>query len=195
MSDSESKPKTPVIWVLGGPGSGKGTQCDLIKEKYKLAHLSSGDLLRAEVKSGSERGNELNAIMEKGELVPTQIVLDLLREAIAACGDAKGFLIDGYPREKQQGIDFEANVAEVAIILFFDAPDDILVPRLIARGKASGRVDDNEETIRMRLNTFHKYTDELVGHYSSKMKKIDANRPVDEVFAEVQGLLDPIFGA
>merc|ERR1712080_544806 len=91
--------KLPIVWVLGGPGCGKGTQCDKIVAKYGFTHLSSGDLLREEVNSGSARGKELLAIMEKGDLVPLQVVLDLLAEAvISKLGGSKGFLIDGYPR-------------------------------------------------------------------------------------------------
>ena len=91
--------------------------------------------------------------MEQGELVPTSVVLDLLSEAFRSKSGAHGFLIDGYPREKQQGIDFEASVADVALILYFEAADDVLIPRLIERGKVSGRDDDNEETILKRLKT------------------------------------------
>ena len=95
--------KLPVIWVLGGPGCGKGTQCDKIVSKYGYTHLSSGDLLRDEVKSGSDRGQQLNAMMEKGDLVPLFVVLDLLAEAmIGKLAGSKGFLIDGYPREVAQ---------------------------------------------------------------------------------------------
>lgn len=95
--------KLPVIWVLGGPGCGKGTQCDRIVSKYGFTHLSSGDLLRDEVKSGSDRGKQLNEMMEKGELVPLFVVLDLLAEAmIGKLSGSKGFLIDGYPREVAQ---------------------------------------------------------------------------------------------
>merc|ERR1712055_1008745 len=87
--------KLPIVWVLGGPGCGKGTQCDKIVAKYGFTHLSSGDLLREEVGSGSARGKELLAIMEKGDLVPLQVVLDLLAEAmISKLGGSKGFLID-----------------------------------------------------------------------------------------------------
>ena len=93
----------PIIWVLGGPGCGKGTQCNKIVAKYGFIHLSSGDLLRDEVKSGSKRGKEMNEMMENGELVPLEIILDLLTEAmIGHLNGAKGFLIDGYPRTLEQ---------------------------------------------------------------------------------------------
>ena len=132
----------PIVWVLGGPGCGKGTQCDKIVAKYGYTHLSSGDLLRDEVNSGSTRGKQLLAIMEKGDLVPLvksafefswrntfnnekiflqQVVLDLLAEAmIKKLPSSKGFLIDGYPREVSQGQEFEKDIGECAQILYFE---------------------------------------------------------------------------
>lgn len=105
-----------IIFVVGGPGSGKGTQCEKIVQKYGYTHLSTGDLLRAEVSSGSERGKKLQAIMEKGELVPLDTVLDMLRDAMVAKADvSKGFLIDGYPREVKQGEEFEKKVRAGAV--------------------------------------------------------------------------------
>ncbi|KAK9879401.1 hypothetical protein WA026_006467 [Henosepilachna vigintioctopunctata] len=188
--------KVPIIWVLGGPGSGKGTQCEKIVEKYGFTHLSSGDLLRNEVKSGSPRGKELTEIMEKGELVPMDVVLDLIREAILkALPDSKGFLIDGYPREKEQGIAFEKKIAPVSVVLFFDASENTLVERLLGRAKTSGRVDDNEETIKKRLNTFNTHNDQVVEQYTEKLKKIDAERDTEAIFAEVQTYLDPLVQA
>ncbi|KRT82889.1 hypothetical protein AMK59_3104 [Oryctes borbonicus] len=190
---SNTKINVPIVWVIGGPGSGKGTQCDKIVEKYGFTHLSSGDLLRSEVASGSPRGKELTAIMESGALVPLDIVLELILEAMLKnLSTAKGFLIDGYPREKEQGIRFEEVVAPVNIILFFDAKENTLVSRLLKRAETSGRVDDNEETIKKRLQTFITHTDQIVNHYIDKMKKIDAERDVDSIFAEVQSYLDPL---
>lgn len=192
ISPSEVKEiNVPIIWVLGGPGSGKGTQCDKIVEKYGFTHLSSGDLLRAEVASGSTRGKELTAVMERGELVPMEIVLDLLKEAILkAMPASKGFLIDGYPREKEQGILFEKKIAPVNLILFFDASEKTLVERLLGRAKTSGRVDDNEETIKKRLHTFNTHNEQVVQQYTDKLKKINAEGTTDTIFAEVVTYLD-----
>lgn len=185
--------KVPIIWVLGGPGSGKGTQCDKIVAKYGFTHLSSGDLLRNEVSSGSARGKELTAIMERGELVPMEIVLDLLKEAILkALPTAKGFLIDGYPREKEQGILFEKNIAPVDLVIFFDASENVLVERLLGRAKTSGRVDDNEETIKKRLHTFNTHNDHVVQQYTNKLKKVHAERSTDEIFAETAAYIDAL---
>ena len=103
--------KAKVIFVVGGPGSGKGTQCEKIVKKYGYTHLSSGDLLRAEVQSGSERGKHLNELMQKGILVSNQLVLDMIKDAmLSKIKTSKGFLIDGYPRQVDQGLEFEKQV-------------------------------------------------------------------------------------
>ena len=101
-----------IVFIVGGPGSGKGTQCDRIVKKYGYCHLSSGDLLREEVASGSERGQKLQEIMTKGELVPLETVLAMIRDKMFANSDASGFLIDGYPREVAQGEQFESTVCK-----------------------------------------------------------------------------------
>lgn len=110
MVDASKLKDCKVIFLVGGPGSGKGTQCEKIVQKYGYTHISSGDLLRAEVASGSERGQKLNRIMEKGRLVPNKIVLDMIKEAMLASPDAEGFIVDGYPRQVNQGLEFEREV-------------------------------------------------------------------------------------
>ncbi|XP_076270765.1 adenylate kinase 1 isoform X2 [Rhynchophorus ferrugineus] len=197
MSDENDAPtpefKVPIIWVLGGPGSGKGTQCDRIVQKYGFTHLSSGDLLRNEVSSGSPRGKELTAIMERGELVPIDVVLELLKEAILqALPTSKGYLIDGYPREKEQGILFEQRIAPVNLVIFFDASEETLVSRLLERAKTSGRVDDNEETIKKRLHTFNTHNDHVIQQYPEKLRRIHAERSPEEIFAETSGFIDQL---
>merc|ERR1712198_14497 len=165
--------KLPIVWVLGGPGCGKGTQCDKIVAKYGFTHLSSGDLLREEVGSGSNRGKQLTAIMEKGDLVPLAVVLDLLAEAMLnKLSGSKGYLIDGYPREVAQGEQFEAEIAPCAHILYFEVSDDTMTKRLLKRGETSGRADDNVETIKKRLETFHKHSEPVVAAYAAKCSKV-----------------------
>merc|ERR1712045_99087 len=174
-----TKAGLPVVWVLGGPGCGKGTQCDKIVAKYGFTHLSSGDLLRDEVKSGSDRGKQLNAMMEKGDLVPLFVVLDLLSEAmLSKLGGSKGFLIDGYPREVAQGQEFEKEICPCTKILYFGVKDETMTERLLNRGKTSGRVDDNVETIKKRLDTFHKHSKPVIEAYSEKAAIIPAERSV-----------------
>ncbi|KAI5645782.1 adenylate kinase domain-containing protein [Phthorimaea operculella] len=185
--------KKPIVWVLGGPGSGKGTQCEKIIAKYGFTHLSTGDLLRAEVKSGSPRAKTLTTIMEKGELVPNNIVLDLLKEAIQEkARTSNGFLIDGYPREKSQGQEFEKSIAPASVILYFEATPDTLTRRCLGRGASSGRADDNEDTIRKRMQTFISNNEQVLQQYPNKLVRINAERNVDEVFNDVERTLDTI---
>nr|XP_022325280.1 adenylate kinase isoenzyme 5-like isoform X1 [Crassostrea virginica] len=182
-----------VVFVVGGPGSGKGTQCDLIVKKYGFTHLSTGDLLRAEVQSGTPRGKNLVEIMQKGELVPMDVVLDLLKESISAKADSsKGFLIDGYPREMDQGVKFEEQITTPKCVLYFEVSDDTMTKRLLGRAQTSGRVDDNEETIKQRLKTFHDVTTPVIDYYSKKnmVQKVPAEASADEVFEQVQKILD-----
>ncbi|XP_025026442.1 adenylate kinase isoenzyme 1 isoform X2 [Python bivittatus] len=184
-----------IIFVVGGPGSGKGTQCEKIVEKYGYTHLSTGDLLRAEVSSGSERGKKLSAIMEKGELVPLDTVLDMLRDAMLSKADqSKGYLIDGYPREVKQGVEFEKKITAPSLLLYVDAEKDTMVKRLLKRGETSGRVDDNEETIKKRLETYYKATEPVIAYYEKKgiVSKINAEGSVDDVFKQVCTHLDAL---
>ncbi|KAI1711476.1 adenylate kinase domain-containing protein [Ditylenchus destructor] len=181
----------PIFFIVGGPGSGKGTQCEKIVAKYGFKHLSSGDLLRADVQSGSARGGQLKAMMEAGQLVPLTIVLDLIKEAMVKAVEdkkCKGFLIDGYPREVQQGIDFEREIQASKLVFYFDVTDEkTLIERLLKRAQTSGRVDDNLETISKRLLTFKTATAPVVDHYknSGKLARIEADGTVDAIFVEV----------
>jgi len=183
-----------VYFVLGGPGSGKGTQCDKIVAKYGFTHLSTGDLLRDEVASGSERAGKLKEIMARGDLVPLETISELLKEMMIKKGrDSNGFLIDGYPREIQQGLKFEEEVANVTGVIYFEVSDETMTKRLLKRAETSGRVDDNLETIKKRLRTFHDQTRPAIEHYNkqSKVKMIAAECSVDEIFAQVVDYLGP----
>ncbi|XP_067114220.1 adenylate kinase isoenzyme 1 isoform X1 [Osmerus mordax] len=184
-----------IIFVVGGPGSGKGTQCEKVVAKYGYTHLSSGDLLRAEVSSGSERGMQLQAIMQKGELVPLDTVLDMIKDAMIAKADvSKGFLIDGYPREVKQGEEFEKKIGAPCLLLYIDAKAETMVMRLMKRGETSGRADDNEETIKKRLDLYYKATEPVIAFYESRgiVRKIDSELPVDEVFGHVAKAIDAL---
>ncbi|XP_038601587.1 adenylate kinase isoenzyme 1 isoform X5 [Tachyglossus aculeatus] len=192
---AEKLKKSKIIFVVGGPGSGKGTQCEKIVEKYGYTHLSTGDLLRDEVNSGSERGKKLSAIMEKGELVPLDTVLDMLRDAMVAKADvSQGFLIDGYPREVKQGEEFERRIGSPCLLLYVDAGSETMVKRLLKRGETSGRVDDNEETIKKRLDTYYKATEPVINYYQNRgiVRKLNAEGSVDDVFAQVCTFLDSL---
>lgn len=187
-----------TIWVIGGPGCGKGTQCDKIIAKYGFQHLSSGDLLREEVASGSPRGASLQELMSKGLFVPTDIVLELIKERMNKAREqgttTTGFLIDGYPRELEQGILFEKNVCPVDLIIFFDVANETLKKRLLGRAAVSQRADDNEETIKKRIEIFNVKNGEIVEHYKDKVVRINAEGAVDDIFAEVSKALDGLLG-
>nr|XP_054919206.1 uncharacterized protein LOC129380930 [Dermacentor andersoni] len=185
--------KVPVIFVFGGPGSGKGTQCGKIVEKYGFTHISSGDLLRAEVQSGSDRGKEMNEVMKKGELVPLDIVLQLLKEAIKKdLEKSKGFLIDGYPRNTEQGDRFEAEVCKCTHLIYFEVKDETMKTRLLKRGETSGRVDDNEETISKRIKTFHTESEPVLEKYKTMVHKVSAEEDPDKVFETIVPFFDGI---
>uniref|UniRef100_A0A0N4Z7L5 Adenylate kinase isoenzyme 1 n=1 Tax=Parastrongyloides trichosuri TaxID=131310 RepID=A0A0N4Z7L5_PARTI len=190
------KANVPIIFIVGGPGSGKGTQCDKIVAKYGLTHLSSGDLLRDELKSGSSRAAELLKIMELGQLVPLEVVLDLIKEAMvkAIQKGSKGFLIDGYPREVKQGEQFESEIQEAKTVIYFEVVEATLVKRLLGRAATSGRADDNEETIKKRIVTFNQSTAPVVDYYEKKGKlcRINAEGSVDDIFNKVVSHLDKL---
>ncbi|KHJ92789.1 adenylate kinase [Oesophagostomum dentatum] len=190
------KANLPIFFIAGGPGSGKGTQCAKLVEKYGLSHLSSGDLLREEVKSGSPRGAEITKIMKAGKLVPLETVLDLLKEAMLkeVSKGSKGFLIDGYPREVKQGEQFESEIQEANLVIFFDVSDDILTDRVMKRAKTSGRADDNMDSMKKRLKTFSTATAPVIDYYEKKKKlvKIKAHGSIEEIFSEIVKHMDPI---
>ncbi|KAJ8260659.1 hypothetical protein COCON_G00163820 [Conger conger] len=193
MSDKLKNAK--IIFVVGGPGSGKGTQCEKVVAKYGYTHLSSGDLLRAEVASGSERGKNLSAIMQRGELVPLDTVLDMIKEAMIAKADvSKGYLIDGYPREVKQGEEFEKKIGPPSLLLYIDAKSETMVKRLMKRGETSGRADDNEETIKKRLDLYYKATEPVIAFYEGRgiVRKIDSEGSVDDVFSNVAKAVDSL---
>jgi len=173
-----------VVFVLGGPGSGKGTQCERLIEKYGVKHLSAGDLLRAEVASGSEVGQQCQEIMKEGKLVPTEVTLGLIRKAMAQA-EQKTFIIDGFPRAVDQGEAFEAAIKPCEFVLFLDCPKETMQERLLKRGETSGRADDNLETIAKRFDTFMEVSMPVMDHFADKVHKVSSVPAPDEVFVEV----------
>eukprot|EP01065_Artemidia_motanka_P038592 TRINITY_DN4744_c0_g1_i1.p1 TRINITY_DN4744_c0_g1~~TRINITY_DN4744_c0_g1_i1.p1 ORF type:complete len:241 (+),score=65.88 TRINITY_DN4744_c0_g1_i1:72-794(+) len=181
----DTKPK--VVFVLGGPGSGKGTQCQKLVAEKGFIHVSAGDLLREEVKSGSERGVQINECIKNGQIVPGHITIELLGKAIAeqTKGPETTFLIDGFPRELGQALNFSKDVCEPTMVLNYTCPDKELERRLLHRGQFSGRSDDNLEAIKKRLKVFHKQTEPVIAYFEAlcpdKVKSIDATRPIEEI--------------
>ncbi|KAK6935032.1 hypothetical protein RJ641_035187 [Dillenia turbinata] len=183
-----SEKKVQVVFVLGGPGSGKGTQCANIVQHFGYTHLSAGDLLRAETRSGSENGAMIQNMMNEGKIVPSEMTIKLLERAMLESGNDK-FLIDGFPRNEENRAAFErVTQIEPEFILFFDCPEEEMERRLLSRNQ--GREDDNIETIRKRFKAFVESSISVVEYYNSKgkLRKIDAGKPVDEVFESVKAV-------
>jgi len=142
------------IFVLGGPGSGKGTQCAKLVESFGCLHLSAGDLLRKEVLTGSKHGLAIADMIKEGKIVPAQVTIDLLKAAMSMAQDGTMVLIDGFPRSMENLEAFEEQVGECALTLLFDVPPEVMEKRLSQRGKTSGRTDDSGEIITKRVQTF-----------------------------------------
>lgn len=175
--------------LFGPPGSGKGTQSEKLIQKYDLIHLSTGDLLRAEIAKQSPLGIRAKEIIEKGQLVPDEVVIGMINNRLEAHEDAKGFLFDGFPRTVNQAIALDELLAlkKAAInkVLALHVDDDMLTGRLLNRGKTSGRPDDeNEQVIRKRLSVYHQDTQPVGSYYQEKglLKNVDGAGTIEETF-------------
>jgi adenylate kinase len=186
--------------ILGGaPGSGKGTLSDIIVQKYGLQHLSTGDVLRAEIASGSELGREINELISQGNLVPDQQMIQLLENFLdtlpATC---KGVIFDGFPRTVEQAHALTTMLASRdmdAYMLDLYATEDVIMTRLIRRGQTSGRADDNYETIKKRLQIYNDTTRPISDYYV-KMHKyfmINSNINPDCTFAQIDVILKQLY--
>ena len=158
--------------IFGAPGSGKGTQSDLLVQKYGFDHISTGDVLRAEIKAGTELGNTAKQYIDNGQLIPDALMIDILAATYDALPKTQGVIFDGVPRTIPQADALKAMLAErgtaVHAMLELSVPDEMLMERLINRGKTSGRADDNEETIAKRLSVYHAQTAPLVEWYAQE---------------------------
>uniref|UniRef100_A0A8C9W9U7 UMP-CMP kinase n=1 Tax=Scleropages formosus TaxID=113540 RepID=A0A8C9W9U7_SCLFO len=183
--------KPQVVFVLGGPGAGKGTQCAKIVENYGYTHLSAGDLLRAErCREGSEYGQLIDSFIKEGKIVPVEITISLLKNAMEETmqndQEKFRFLIDGFPRN-QDNLQGWTNVmegkADVKFVLFFDCSNQVCVDRCLERGKSSGRTDDNRESLEKRIQTYLQSTRPIIEQYQQqgKVRTVDASRSVEEV--------------
>ncbi|KAL8759797.1 MAG: hypothetical protein Q9199_000521 [Rusavskia elegans] len=185
-----------VIFVLGGPGAGKGTQCANLVRDYGFKHLSAGDLLRAEQdRPDSQFGNMIKEYIADGKIVPMEVTVQLLENAMTEeinnqkeKSTVRRFLIDGFPRQMDQALKFEQSVCPSKFTLFFDCPEDLLQERLIKRGKTSGRADDNAESIKKRFRTFVETSMPVVDYFEKegKVVKVSAAKGPEEIYAEVK---------
>ena len=181
--------KARVVFVIGGPGSGKGTQCTKIKDEFNYNHMSTGDILRNVVKN--KQGSTWQALeedMKEGRLIPSDKLISYVKLGIVASKNKK-ILLDGFPRNKENIDEWNKqmkDVADVVAVVYFEVPDEIMKQRLLGRNE--GRADDNEETIAKRLETFNAETKPVIDTYEQegKLIKIDATKSVDDVFADVK---------
>ncbi|KAH0790878.1 Adenylate kinase family protein [Histomonas meleagridis] len=180
-----------VVCLLGGPGSGKGTISELIKKSYDVGYMSAGELLRNAAKADTPEGRSLAEQLKRGEIVPQEITIGLLRAEIEK-QEKSLYLIDGFPRQVDQAQTFEETVVSPKAVLFLDAPDDVLVGRLMNRGLTSGRSDDNEESIKLRIKVYHEKCIPVNGYFGERLHVINANRPPDVTFQDVKKVLDKI---
>ncbi|MDY5271327.1 adenylate kinase [Tractidigestivibacter sp.] len=205
------------IVLLGAPGAGKGTQAQRLVEEFGLAHISTGDLLRAAAKDQSELGLEAKAYMDAGKLVPDQLVINLVKERLQADDAQAGFILDGFPRNTAQAVTLDSELAVMGrnldAALLVDVRPEVIVERLSSRrtcrscgytapagvvdvcprcgGEMYQRDDDRPETIQKRLDVYQTQTAPLIEYYRghSILRQVDGDRPVDEVYADVRALL------
>lgn len=170
-----------IVWVMGGPGSGRGTQCEKICLKFgDFVHLSSGELMKAEVMSGSSRGGKLYQLMSSGQPVPDEIVTDILAEAMCrkAPGN-KGFLVDGYPSDEKQAATFVDTIGKPSIVICLEISDEVMESRL----KARGNFDDQPEAVTKRIKQWNEITKPIAAAHNGFV--INADRPANEIFADI----------
>ncbi|KUL87210.1 hypothetical protein ZTR_03392 [Talaromyces verruculosus] len=194
-----SSDKVTVVFVLGGPGAGKGTQSENLVRDYGFNHLSAGDLLRAEqVREGSEYGELIRHHIREGTIVPMEVTVALLSNAMAAILEENSskttparFLIDGFPRQIDQAHFFEETVCVSKLVLFLVCPEEVMLGRLLKRGETSGRDDDNIESIRKRFRTFEQTSMPVVREFEEKGKviSVQATGSKEEVYERIQSEL------
>lgn len=175
--------------LFGPPGSGKGTQSQLLIEKYELIHVSTGELLRNEISAGTPLGHEANQFIKKGQLVPDEVVIGMLSSVLEKHPHSKGYIFDGFPRTAAQSEALDKLLAlrktSITKVLSLEVPEDELVRRLLERGKTSGRVDDaNEEIIRARIVEYHNKTVPVADHYAKvgKFKRVKGDGSIEKTF-------------
>jgi len=177
--------------LMGPPGSGKGTQAKRLVEKLGIPQISTGDILREAVASGSEIGKRAKTIMDRGDLVPDEVVIEIVRQRLERSDCKKGFVLDGFPRTSNQAKSLDAMLAqqgrERACVLALTVADDEVRRRILSRGE--GRADDNESAIAKRLEVYRRDTEPVLAHYASAVKRIDGIGSLDEITARLVAAL------
>lgn len=189
------------IVIFGAPGSGKGTQSENLIKKYNLAHISTGDVLRAEKAAGTELGKLADSFMSKGQLIPDDLMIDILASVFdqkIKAGDCKGVIFDGFPRTIPQGAALsemlEKRGQAISAVVSLDVPEEELIERLINRGKQTGRNDDNYETIKARLDVYYNQTTPLKELFEKegKLYSIEGVGSVEDIFSRISSVIDKV---
>ncbi len=187
------------IVIFGAPGAGKGTQSDRMIEKYGFGHISTGDVLRDQIKKGTELGKTAKGYIDNGQLIPDDLMVSILADVYDSFGpDHKGVIFDGFPRTVPQAEALKNMLAKrghrVAAMIELHVPEDELMKRLINRGKVSGRSDDNEETIKKRLDVYHNQTAPLCEWYSNEGLRhtVDGLGDVERIFDDICKIIDSL---
>ena len=186
------------IVIFGAPGSGKGTQSDKLIDHYKLFHISTGDVLRDNIKRGTDLGKTAKGYIDQGQLVPDELIIDILAQVLDDNKDnaKEGVIFDGFPRTIPQAEALEQLLADrgtrIDAVVGLEVPEEELIKRILLRGQMSGRSDDNEETARKRLETYHNQTSPLKAYYEEQGKyhAIDGVGSIDDIFDQIKENLD-----
>lgn len=186
------------VVIFGAPGSGKGTQSALISDKYRLRHLSTGDLLREEMKTGSELGKKIESFVSNGNLVPDELIVGMLAKVLDNDTKVTGYIFDGFPRTTEQAKSLKVMLndrgMDVSIMLDLVVDEDELIKRLLNRGLTSGRSDDNYETIQRRIQVYHSKTAPVKKFYQEEKvaEEIKGTGSVSEIFGRISSAIDSV---
>ena len=187
------------IVIFGAPGSGKGTQSEKIIEEYGVAHISTGDVLREEIKKRTELGKLAASYIDNGDFIPDSVMIKILASVLDAKGkDIKGVIFDGFPRTIPQAEALDEMLAErgetVSTVIGLEVDDEELINRIVLRGKTSGRADDNEHTARHRLENYHNMTQPLKKYYieEGKYESVPGKGDIDEIYSHIKAVIDAV---
>jgi adenylate kinase len=186
------------VLLLGPQGAGKGTQANRISAEYEIPHIASGEILRAEMQTGTELGRRVKDVYDRGDLVSDDLMIELIRTRLAQPDTEAGFVLDGFPRTTVQAEALDAMFNEIgrsfSVVFALQIPDEVAFERLRRRAEIEGRADDTDDAIRRRLGNYHRETEPLIEYYRVRgnLVPIHGDRSENEVFAEIQSALEQV---